>query len=217
MQSRVTALRLCFALGFAAMFTSSFAEPYLLDSSPEPNHWATNTTYVSIQTSENLHNTQRLTRFLQTLPRSSIHFSGLPWLSSANEVKTQLDSQGFIHMKTNHSGDEFFQGFIAGERAFVTALMDDKQRLVKVQVMFTTPNQLVQAKYRELEQRFRSQYGSPGTSATLMSVWVHGVGTGERTVLGLSLTEKQTLFLTYESPFWVWELERRRNLAKGLS
>jgi hypothetical protein len=171
-------------------------------------------------------------------------FAGIPWLTPADSLSGLLAVHGYKEVRGGRAKDRReFNGHLFENWTTVTALLDDRSRLIRWEIMIPAPSQADRDPYvsqraiyddavTEMESkygarryfmdqlRFPYEKGDGRTAralgeglATIQSEWA-GRG-GDR--LTVALDKRVSVVLVYESPQWAaTEKERRRKKARDL-
>ena len=171
-------------------------------------------------------------------------FASIPWLTTGDSLGEALSERGYKSVPGGAQKDRRqFEGKLFERWTMITALLDDRARLVKWEIQIPAPQEAGRDAY--LSQRpvyddavveLESKYGRRRSSvdffkfpyekgdgrearalgeekATIRSEWA--ANSGDRMLLALD--ERVTLQLVYESPEWVAaEKERRKRKAADL-
>jgi hypothetical protein len=168
-----------------------------------------------------------------TSAHAAFVFSDIPWNTPADAVVQKLKAAGFKQVKKDkRSGEVAFHGTLLGHDA--TGLAGFAQgRLAKVVVLLSTSDEMARAAYSEVRNVLAKKYGPPvRTTVSFGDPFHEGDGyeaeairqgkavyatewadAGERLVLNIA--SSVSVAVTYESPDWAGELERRK--SKGTS
>jgi hypothetical protein len=114
----------------------------------------------------------------------------------------------FEHTQTNSFGDLSFHGWGLGQEIEINAMMSEGG-LTKVIVGVMTPEAESETAFLSLRSTLQAKYGPPPDVEDLSCYWLdEGGGYG----MALQLTESGFIAITYESPGWGREADRRRHL-----
>lgn len=171
-------------------------------------------------------------------------FASIPWLTSGDSLHDALKARGYKAVPGGAQKDRRqFEGHLFERWTMITALLDDRARLIRWEISIPAPQEAGRDPYLtqrpvyddavvEMESKygrrrsFHDQFRFPYTKgdgrearalgeekATIRSEWA--AGSGDRMLLALD--ERVTLTLVYESPEWTAaEKERRKAKAKDL-
>lgn len=152
-------------------------------------------------------------------------FDGVPWGAGAEELPALLSERGYelLMQFDDAAGDQMYAGTFQGHRSLVIARVGE-EGLTKVLVGVVAPPDRRPVVYHELSTQLRDRYGAPLVvegkhapsaseavhgSTRVREVWAVGSGAGESYVI-LEDRPTEGVVLSYESPGWATELERRR-------
>ena len=173
-----------------------------------------------------------LSLFLATTARAGFVFSDIPWNAPSEVVVKRLKDAGFKQIKRDKQGDYGFRGNLLGHDAAGMANFA-QGRLVRVVVMLTTPEETVHETYSQVREVLLNKYGKPvQTLAQFVEPFHKDDGYESEAIrsgkaifltqwsddgqqLTVNITSGLTVGVSYESPDWAAELERRKN--KGLA
>ena len=171
-------------------------------------------------------------------------FAGVPWLTPADSLAGLLAAHGYKTIPGGRAKDRRnFEGHLFEGWTTITALLDDRSRLIRWEISIPAPGQTdrdpyvsQRAIYDDAVTELESKYGLKHTTvdqfrfpytrddgrgalaladgaATIRSEWF-GPGANH---LSVALDERVSVVLVYESPQWsATEKERRRKKAKDL-
>ena len=168
------------------------------------------------------------------LNAQAYRFADIPWGSTAETVKNMMAAQRLEFVRADSDGDYAFKGTLAGYPALVWALMADG-KLVKVAVHLATPDHKAREAFKSMKQTLTVKYGLPSADyesyetpyqdgdgfedqairlgkGHFLSVWTTVTG-ADTSNLGLQISETLTVVISYESPRWDTEADRRRAKA----
>jgi hypothetical protein len=158
-------------------------------------------------------------------------FAELPWGASYEQVERSLAGRGFEFEGRDEVGNLSFSGSLLGNEATVYALFAHGN-LIKVNLLLLPPEHRLFEVYDGMKASLVKKYGPPENSyaffeepfeagdgyemtaifsgkATFSAYWpMTGVSTG--TALYIEITERLVVSISYESPSWSAELERRQ-------
>lgn len=163
----------------------------------------------------------------------SYNFADMKWGIPPDEVRRVLTSQSF-KVSVDNDGDFRFEGTLAGVQSVGFAIFVNNS-LAKVTVSLLTRERDARTRYTDMKEILSRKYGSPTDDfaffnrpyydgdgyeeqairlgkGTFACYWM-GAKTGRRGNLGLAITERLTIQVSYESPLWKLEFERKK--AKG--
>lgn len=164
--------------------------------------------------------------------RAAFVFSEIPWNTPAKAVVKKLTGAGFKQVKRDKSGDYRFRGTLLNHDAAGVAMMSEG-RLARVVVTLATPDEAAHDAYNDLRSVLVKKYGAPvRTVAAFLDPFHEGDGYEAEAIragkgifltqwtdagqnLILNITSSLGVAVTYESPAWGAELERRK--SKGSS
>lgn len=159
-------------------------------------------------------------------------FSDIPWNTSRETVVKRLKDAGFKQIKKDKQGDYAFRGTLLGHDAAGSAMMA-QGKLVKVVVLLVAPDDAARETYNQVRDVLVKKYGEPSkTLASFVEPFQEGDGYEAEAIrsgkglfvtqwseggqaLAVNITPNLTVAVSYESPDWPAELERRKN--KGSS
>ena len=171
-------------------------------------------------------------------------FAAVPWLTPADSLAGALGSRGYKELTAGRQKDRRqFEGRLFERWTMVTALLDDRARLIRWEIAIPAPAEAGRDAYASQRPLYDDAITEMGTKygprrssvdqfrfpywkgdgrevralgeglATIRSEW-SGRG-GDR--LWVALDERVSLTLVYESPEWsAAEKERRRRKARDL-
>ncbi|HEX7421017.1 MAG TPA: hypothetical protein VF505_14100 [Thermoanaerobaculia bacterium] len=160
--------------------------------------------------------------------RAAFVFSDIPWNAPADSVVKKLKAAGFKQIKKDKQGDYSFGGDLLGHDAAGMAMFA-KGRLVRVIVMLTTPEETIRETYSQVREVLLNKYGKPvRTLASFVEPFHQGDGYESEAIrsgkaifltqwrddgqqLLVNITSGLMIGVSYESPDWAAELERRKN------
>jgi hypothetical protein len=162
-----------------------------------------------------------------TLARAQAYsFAGTSWGDNIATTKTHITDAGFEFIKLDDDGDLSFDGTVRDFSSRVYAIFTPKQELVKVTVQITTPDDDAISTYKAMVSTLTKKYGDPtgelnqvkppytagqtleaikdgkGTMATL---W----GSDAKGYMAVEVTQRLNVRVSYESPDWSAESDRR--------
>ncbi len=160
--------------------------------------------------------------------QASFVFSDIPWNTQAQSVMKKLKDAGFKQIRKDKQGDITFRGTLLGHDAAGMAMFAEG-RLAKVLVMLSTPDEMAREGYTQVRDVLITKYGQPAhTTVTFLEPFHQGDGyeaeairsgkgifvtqwneDGEQLIL--NITSSLAVAVTYESPDWAAELERRKS------
>ena len=169
-----------------------------------------------------------LSLLLATTARAGFVFSDIPWNAPSEVVVKKLKDGGFKQIKKDKQGDYAFHGNLLGHDATGMAMFA-QGRLVRVIVMLTTPEEMVHETYSQVREVLLNKYGKPvQTRAEFVEPFHRGDGYESEAIrsgkaifltqwsddgqqLTVTITSGLMVGVSYESPDWAAELERRKN------
>lgn len=160
-------------------------------------------------------------------------FADIQWGSSAPKVISALQSRGYKNVSLNSNGDIAFAGTYAGLQAVGSAIMGNGG-LLKVVYNIITPDERAMRCYTDLRETLVGKHGAPSMNvrnfttpyfdgdgfeetaiktgkAQISTIWL--AADCEACGMMVSVTETLTVLLTYESPEWNLEADRRSAAA----
>ena len=155
-------------------------------------------------------------------------FSDIPWNAPGEVVARKLKDAGFKQIRKDKQGDYAFRGNLLGHDAAGMAMFA-QGRLVRVIVMLTTPEETVHETYDQVREVLLNKYGKPvQTVASFVEPFYQGDGyeseairsgkamflthwSDEGQQLTVNINSGLTVGVSYESPGWAAEMERRKN------
>lgn len=156
-------------------------------------------------------------------------FADLAWGSSIAATAKQLKVKGFS-TKVDSDGDLRFEGTLLSHRCVGFAVFGN-EKLLKVQVAIATPDHKARGVYSDLRETLINKYGeATDTFEFFLDPYYDGDGYEEQAIrvgkghfatywgsaLSIEITEKLAVRLSYESPGWEAESERRKNKARNV-
>lgn len=165
--------------------------------------------------------------------RAAFVFSDIPWNSSGDVVARKLKDAGFKQVRKDKQGDYSFRGTLLGHDASGMAMLA-QGRLVRVIVMLTTPEETVHETYSQVREVLLRKYGQPvRTLASFIEPFQEGDGyeseairsgkgifltqwAGEGQQLTVDITSGLMVGVSYDSPDWPAELERRKSKGSAV-
>jgi hypothetical protein len=169
-----------------------------------------------------------LSLFITLNARAAFVFSDIPWNAPGEVVVKKLKEAGFKQIKKDKKGDYTFQGNLTGHDAAGMAMFA-QGRLVRVIVMMTTPEETVHETYSQVREVLVNKYGKPvQTVAQFVEPFHQGDGYESEAIrsgkaifltqwsddgqqLTVNITSGLMIGVSYDSPEWPAELERRKN------
>jgi hypothetical protein len=156
------------------------------------------------------------------------NFADLPWGVPHAEVEAQLTARGFELDEVDERGTARFTGRLFNEEAVVFAAFG-QGGLSKINLILLTPDHRARDAYASMQQFLTRKYGPPhkvyevfqepyfdgdGYEETAISVgkatfstfWPRPNGAA----LYVEITEELTVSISYESPDWAADFERRQ-------
>ena len=155
-------------------------------------------------------------------------FSDIPWNAPGEVVVRKLKDAGFKQIKKDKQGDYAFRGNLLGHDAAGMAMFA-QGRLVRVIVILTTPEEAVHETYNQVREVLLNKYGKPvQTVASFVEPFHQDDGYESEAIrsgkaifltqwsddgqqLTVNITSGLMVGVSYESPDWAGELERRKN------
>jgi hypothetical protein len=152
-------------------------------------------------------------------------FADVPWLSSRETAKAKIVANGFVFKTQDSDGDLEFTGTVLGHDAIVFAFFTPRNELVKVLVKLITPDNAARRAYRDMRDALVAKYGPPADDTEIYSSPYHKgdghedlairVGKGLisaiwKDAMMVMVSEKLTVDVVYEPPYWSDEVARRK-------
>lgn len=170
-----------------------------------------------------------------SLSAQAFNFAGVEWGSSPEATVKALSSSGFKNIQKDKDGDYTFEGDLVGFKVKGVALMAREIGIVKFIVRLVTPDRKARDTYVKMKETLSEKYGDPKSYEYFTKPYYEGDGyedqairlgkgrfvsfwTDELTGAGLMLeiSEQLTVDLSYESPFWSQEADRRKKAATSV-
>lgn len=168
------------------------------------------------------------------LAAQAYRFANIPWGSDGETVKKMMIAQGLMFVKVDSDGDYAFQGTLAQYPAYAWGMMA-RGKLVKIAVRLATPDNKAREEYKQMKELLIAKYGSPAGSyeyfdspyetgdgyedqairlgkGHFFTMWSTVTGT-DTSSLGLEINERLVVVISYESPQWNAEADRRKAAA----
>jgi hypothetical protein len=166
----------------------------------------------------------------------TFNFADCDWGISREQTKKLLGSRGFGEFEVDRDGDLVFSGGrLVGHAAGGVALFTPKGRLTKMIVILATADHKAIPTYKEMLVTLKNKYGGPTHEfrsfdkpyyegdgfeeqavrlgkADFSAYWIGGEGKYKGT-LSVKVTENLAVTITYESPEWPVESDRRQAKA----
>ena len=162
-------------------------------------------------------------------------YADIPWGASKETVKRTLVQRGYAFLKTDEDGDLQFDGEISNTKARIVAIFA-RDRLVKSGVLIATPDNKAREVFCDMRETLLRKYGAPSSDfhfftspyyegdgfedqairlgkATFAVYWHRDAPEGGQNSISLSITDALSVIVSYESPAWHQEYERRKTRA----
>lgn len=153
-------------------------------------------------------------------------FADIPWGTPAKEVQSLLSSKGYAFQRVDQEGDYLFKGTVQGTAAVVWALMSEG-KLAKISVTLETRDQDARRIFENMKGILIGKYGKPKQafhfferpyyegdgyeqSAIKLGKGHFSAFWGEDSALMIQLTDRLTVAVGYQAPWYAEEAERRR-------
>lgn len=173
-----------------------------------------------------------LFRPINAVASSTPTFASIPWGSSDQRVKETLAAKGFTFDKRDSDGDLDFKGEINGKHVAIFEYLTQSRKLVRTQVVFLTDDDEAISYFQDVADTLTGKYGPPSKhfafyedpytdsdsemdhetafkvgKGTLASFWFFDTGGA----VDIEVTKQLNVSISYESPGWVNELNRRKS------
>ena len=168
------------------------------------------------------------------LTAQGYRFAEIPWGSNGETLKKMMAVQSLMLVKVDSDGDYEFKGTLAQYLAVVWGFMAGG-KLVKVAVYLITPDNKAREEYRKMKDVLITKYGPPTSrydyfqgpyeegdgyedqairlgKGHFFTVWTT-VTESDTSNLGLQISERLAVIISYESPRWNGEADRRKAKA----
>ena len=160
-------------------------------------------------------------------------FADIPWGTTAAHVRAKMVAKGYTFRQADKDKDYLFLGKYRTTDMLVWAMFDAQRKLVKVYVSWLPPESRYYQFYQEMQTVLTEKYGLPqSTYETYEWPFVYGDGHRDTAVqmgdadiatswawppdplnsaagLTLRISERFSVGLSYESPAWSAEADRR--------